>query len=66
MHAGRTPARQVLRGLIEEHRAETGSDLAQEMLTQWDLEIGKFWQVVPKEMVERLPYPLSDTVEAAE
>jgi glutamate synthase (NADPH/NADH) large chain len=54
----------VLRELIEEHRAETGSEFAQELLTQWDLEIGKFWQVVPKEMVERLPYPLSDDAEA--
>ncbi len=54
----------VLRALIEEHQNETGSDLAQELLTQWDLEIGKFWQVVPKEMVSRLAYPLSDEAEA--
>ncbi len=54
----------VLRALIEEHQSETGSDLAQELLTQWDLEIGKFWQVVPKEMVSRLAYPLSDEAEA--
>ena len=54
----------VLRELIEEHRAETGSDFAQELLTQWDLEIGNFWQVVPKEMVSRIAYPLSDEAEA--
>ena len=51
---------------IEEHRAETGSEFAQELLAQWDLAVGKFWQVVPKEMVERLAYPLSDEVQAAE
>ncbi len=54
----------MLRELIEEHRAETGSALAHELLTQWDLEIGKFWQVVPKEMLTRLAYPLSDEAEA--
>ena len=55
--------RAQVRALIEEHQNETGSDLAQELLTQWDLEIGKFWQVVPREMLARLPYPLSDEAE---
>ncbi len=50
----------VLRGLIEEHRAESGSAFAQELLTQWELERGNFWQICPKEMVGRLAYPLSD------
>ncbi|MBI1330214.1 MAG: glutamate synthase large subunit [Alphaproteobacteria bacterium] len=56
----------VLRGLIEEHRLETGSAFAQQLLTQWDLELPSFWQVCPKEMVDRLPYPLSDRMAAAE
>ncbi|MGO8712348.1 MAG: glutamate synthase large subunit [Rhizomicrobium sp.] len=50
----------VLRGLVEEHRRETGSVLATEMLAQWDREIARFWQVVPKEMIARLAYPLSE------
>jgi glutamate synthase (NADPH/NADH) large chain len=56
----------VLRNLIEEHRAETGSPFAAELLAQWDVELGNFWQVVPKEMVSRLAHPLKDERVAAE
>ena len=49
----------MLRALIEEHRLETGSVSASELLAQWDLELPRFWQVVPKEMVSRLPQPLT-------
>ena len=56
----------VLRNLIEEHRAETGSSFATELLTQWDVELRNFWQVVPKEMVDRLPHPLKEERAAAE
>jgi len=50
----------VLREMIEEHRVETGSVFATELLAQWDVELPRFWQVVPKEMVGRLAYPLKD------
>jgi glutamate synthase (NADPH/NADH) large chain len=50
----------VLHALIEEHRQETGSAFATELLTHWEHEQGQFWQVVPKEMISRLPHPLSD------
>jgi glutamate synthase (NADPH/NADH) large chain len=50
----------VLHSLIEEHRYETGSAFAAELLTHWERELGQFWQVVPKEMVSRLPHPLCD------
>jgi len=50
----------VLRGLVEEHRLETGSVLATQMLAQWDRELDNFWQVVPKEMIDRLTQPLSE------
>jgi glutamate synthase (NADPH/NADH) large chain len=56
----------MLRNLIEEHRAETGSLFASEILAQWDVELANFWQVVPKEMVNRLAYPLSTARVAAE
>ncbi len=49
----------MLRALIEEHRLETGSVSAGELLAQWDVELPRFWQVVPKEMVSRLPQPLT-------
>ena len=33
---------------------------ARDLLIHWDLEIGKFWQIVPFEMIDRLAQPLSD------
>ncbi|HEY1629884.1 MAG TPA: glutamate synthase large subunit [Rhizomicrobium sp.] len=57
---------QTLRTLVEEHRRETGSLLAAELLSHWDSELAKFRQVVPLEMLSRLAHPLSDTRAAAE
>ena len=34
------------------------------LLAEWELERGKFWQVIPKEMLTRLSVPLES--EAAE
>jgi glutamate synthase (NADPH/NADH) large chain len=56
----------VLRKLVEEHRAETGSAFAAELLAHWEREIGNFWQVVPQEMVARLANPLRENLAAAE
>jgi glutamate synthase (NADPH/NADH) large chain len=56
----------TLRGLIEEHRHETASVFAQQLLAHWDKEIANFWQVVPKEMLSRLAHPLSEQCAAAE
>ena len=50
----------VLKSLIEEHARETQSRYAGRMLNDWALERAKFWQIVPKEMLERLKHPLSD------
>jgi glutamate synthase (NADPH/NADH) large chain len=49
-----------LRLMVEEHAAETQSRFAGRLLNDWQLERGKFWQVVPKEMLSRLEQPLSD------
>jgi glutamate synthase (NADPH/NADH) large chain len=46
--------------LIEQHERETGSPLASEMLRNWERVHGHFKQVCPKEMLGRLPQPLSD------
>ncbi|HET7335890.1 MAG TPA: glutamate synthase large subunit [Rhizomicrobium sp.] len=54
----------VLRDLVVEHRAESGSAFADQLLTQWDRELGRFWQVVPKEMLGRIAQPLSNEAEA--
>jgi len=47
-----------LEELVERHAAETGSRKAQEILQYWDLEKGKFLQVCPKEMLDKLAHPL--------
>ncbi|CAO3416042.1 glutamate synthase large subunit [Azospirillum doebereinerae] len=48
-----------LRGLIEEHVAETHSRFAAEILNDWERELTKFWQIVPKEMLNRLAVPVT-------
>jgi len=50
----------VLRGLVEEHEARTGSRRARKMLANWSDAVGAFWQVVPKEMLTRLTHPLDE------
>ena len=53
----------VLKALVEEHVAETKSPLGARLLNDWNREVERFWQVVPKEMLSRLPVPLT-TAEA--
>ncbi len=53
-----------LRGLIERHRAETGSLRAGQILNDWDAERRHFVQVCPKEMLSRLPHPLAEEARA--
>jgi len=48
-----------LKALITRHLEETGSRKAAEILQHWDLEKGNFLQVCPKEMLDKLPHPLS-------
>ncbi|HEX9462697.1 MAG TPA: glutamate synthase large subunit, partial [Alphaproteobacteria bacterium] len=48
-----------LKDLVEEHARETQSRFAQQLLVDWEREVGRFWQVVPKEMLARLPQPLT-------
>jgi glutamate synthase (NADPH/NADH) large chain len=49
-----------LKRLVSAHMSETQSALAARLLNAWDLELGKFWQVCPKEMLPHLAHPLSD------
>ncbi|MCM8732241.1 glutamate synthase large subunit [Hephaestia sp. GCM10023244] len=53
----------VLRRLVEAHVAATDSVWAAGLLDEWDRVCGRFWQVVPKEMLTRLAHPLDDTEE---
>ena len=48
-----------LRDLIQRHVDETKSIKAADILQHWDLERGNFLQVCPKEMLDKLPAPLS-------
>ncbi len=48
-----------LKGLIERHVQETGSRRASQILANWHIEKARFIQVCPKEMLTRLPHPLT-------
>jgi len=58
----------TLKNLIRAHAAATDSAWSQGILDDWDRARDKFWQVVPKEMLDRLPQALDDReeLEAAE
>ncbi len=47
-----------LKGLLEQHLAETGSPKVKEILHRWDDELANFIQICPQEMVSRLAHPL--------
>ena len=55
----------VLRELVAEHAALTGSSYAESLLGNWEREVGKFWQICAKDMLNLLEYPLSDQQAAA-
>ena len=52
-----------LKRMIEEHARETQSRYAERLLINWDREVGKFWQVIPTEMIERYEQPVFATTE---
>jgi len=47
-----------LKALIEEHHRETQSPLAARILLAFDRELPRFWQIVPKEMLDKLEVPV--------
>ncbi|PHR92285.1 MAG: glutamate synthase large subunit [Robiginitomaculum sp.] len=49
-----------LKDLIARHAEHTKSGFSETILKEWEHERGKFWQVVPKEMLSRLEQPLED------
>ena len=50
----------VLFDLVEAHAAATDSPLARECLDGWDRVRGRFWQICPRELVDRLEAPLRE------
>ncbi|MEW5703818.1 MAG: glutamate synthase large subunit [Pseudomonadota bacterium] len=55
----------VLKRLITEHAHQTQSRFAQRLLNDWEQTLPHFWQVVPKEMLNRLEYPATIAEEKA-
>ncbi|WP_347311829.1 glutamate synthase large subunit [Defluviimonas sp. SAOS-178_SWC] len=53
-----------LKALVERHANETGSLKAKGILQHWTAERANFLQICPKEMLVRLPHPLSADSEA--
>jgi glutamate synthase (NADPH/NADH) large chain len=53
----------LVRALLAEHVQETQSRFAERLLIDWTMEVGQFWQVVPKEMLGRLDHPITLDVE---
>ncbi|MEO1017694.1 MAG: glutamate synthase large subunit, partial [Pseudomonadota bacterium] len=48
----------VLREQIGEHVSQTQSDLGLKLIREFDREIGRFWQVVPVELLDKLDIPV--------
>ncbi|MBT4470368.1 MAG: glutamate synthase large subunit, partial [Rhodobacterales bacterium] len=48
-----------LKSLIEEHLMETKSPKAARILNRWDEELNNFVQICPKEMLNHIPFPLT-------
>jgi glutamate synthase (NADPH/NADH) large chain len=53
-----------LKSLIALHATKTDSRWSNAILDDWDRWRGKFWQIVPREMLDRLEHPLVDVAEA--
>jgi len=51
---------EVCKTLIEHHARVTGSEFSKKMLIDWELERGRFWQIIPKEMLDKLENPIKD------
>lgn len=50
---------EVLKDCITHHIAETGSQYANNILLQWEWGREKFWQICPKDMIDRLEFNLN-------
>jgi glutamate synthase (NADPH/NADH) large chain len=55
-----------LKALIAQHAVKTDSRWSNAILDDWDRWRDRFWQIVPKEMLERLEHPLDDNADDVE
>jgi glutamate synthase (NADPH/NADH) large chain len=51
----------TLLDLVRDHADATDSKWSKGLLVTGDRVAGHFWQIVPKEMLTRLPHPLDDS-----
>jgi glutamate synthase (NADPH/NADH) large chain len=56
---------QQLKALLTAHYKNTQSRFAERVLADFDRELGSFWQVVPREMLDRLEVPVTRATAAA-
>jgi len=54
-----------LRTLLALHLKSTQSRFAERLLADLEREIGHFWQIVPREMLDKLEVPVSPATAAA-
>ncbi|SNB65173.1 glutamate synthase (NADPH) large subunit [Arboricoccus pini] len=50
---------EILKKVIAEHAEASGSARASKLLHDWDLELPKFWHVVPRELLDKMPVPVT-------
>jgi glutamate synthase (NADPH/NADH) large chain len=56
---------QQLKALITAHYKNTQSRFAERILADFEREVGQFWQVVPREMLDKLEVPVTRATAAA-
>jgi glutamate synthase (NADPH/NADH) large chain len=49
----------VLKVLVAQHVKRTHSRFASALLNAWEVELGRFWQIVPKEMLDKVEHPVT-------
>jgi glutamate synthase (NADPH) large chain len=54
-----------LKALLALHVKSTQSRFAERILAEFDREVGHFWQIVPREMLDKLEVPVSREAAAA-
>ena len=50
----------ILKSLVQQHFDETNSEVSNKILENFDQEIINFYQVCPKEMLNKLEYPITN------
>ena len=49
-----------LKNLVQKHYQETSSEVSKKIINNFDQEVKKFYQICPKEMLDKLKNPISN------